>query len=83
MSKLRSRISINVNPAGYGTVEIDGQRIRHLKGFDVKARAGELTEVTLHAEAWSVDMDCGGFVSLRPEIQESLIALGWTPPKPD
>lgn len=75
------RITISINAAGYGSVEVDGQHIPHLRGFDVKARAGSLTEVSLHAAAPSVELDGDGFVGIDARLRETLESLGWTPPE--
>jgi len=74
------KVSMKLNAAGRGDIEVDGHRIPHLSGFKVDASAGELMRVELEFAFIHMDLDAPAMVHLAPDTAEALTRLGWTPP---
>lgn len=74
------KVTVILNRAGRGTVQVDGEHIPHLTGLDFSSRAGELSTLELHIANVEVEFEGDAFVHINPKLAETLLALGWTPP---
>ncbi|MFI6814442.1 hypothetical protein ACIBG7_18670 [Nonomuraea sp. NPDC050328] len=63
-----------------GTIEIDGQPVRGVRGIKVETDINSLTTVTLDVIVRGLDLDSLAHVDVPEKTRETLIALGWTPP---
>jgi hypothetical protein len=63
-------------------LELDGHDIRnHVSGLTLSAQIGEPVRITLDVPVHKVtEYEGDAVVRLKPELEEILINLGWTPP---
>lgn len=76
------RLKLNLNAAGIGTIELDGQNIASgTVGFEIKSRPAHLTEVVVHVAVHELEFDGEARVVIPDATRDALIVLGWTPPE--
>lgn len=75
---------IELDGAGRGRVELDGEQLRGVSGLDLTSQAGRtITRLTVDVPLpGGTAVDARVAVWIRPESARTLVALGWTPPDP-
>lgn len=72
---------LHLTPGGFGSeIEVDGQRIPHVRSVHLDAKVMELPSLTLDLLLHEVEIDGVMNVTVPDETRDALIALGWTPP---
>lgn len=67
-------LDLDIGATGTGTIEVDGHDVsKDARGFDVKVRANQLTEITLHLGAFD----------LKGSVRAHLEKIGVIAPRPD
>jgi hypothetical protein len=65
-----------------GTVNVDGTRLKGLRGLTISAGADEVPTLTVELLLHSALIDGEYVVQVPEDSAAALIALGWTPPAP-
>ncbi|MFE7099762.1 hypothetical protein [Streptomyces erythrochromogenes] len=69
-----------LHPSG-GTVEIDGQDVSHaVRSIELTQTVGSPPQFTIDLNVHEVEMHGVADIRLPHEVQDLLVALGWTPP---
>jgi hypothetical protein len=68
---------------GTGRIEIDGQRLQGVKGFTLTADTNGLPRLTVDLSVHEIELDGDTTFAISDRARETLIKLGWTPPKDD
>lgn len=74
-------LRLNIGATGQGSVEIDGKDVSgSVAGVTLNAHVGEPTTALLRLAPGSVGVDADAVVHLPAEVEQLLVAAGWTPP---
>lgn len=77
-----ARVRFDSNGKGRGEINIDGRRIYGVSGFTLTSHTGEIDRVTLDFPMFDgSDVEREADVFVLPRVHETLVGLGWTPPK--
>lgn len=79
MAAKKIRLDLPLGMRG-GTIEIDDQPVKGVRGITLRAHVDSLPRVTLDVIVKSAEIDGQAYVDVPEETRETLIALGWTPP---
>ncbi|TDD88368.1 hypothetical protein [Actinomadura rubrisoli] len=71
---------LSLGAVGNGQVEVDGREVRGVRSLIVKSAVGESPTLVLNLLLHELEVDGRLQVEVPKEVQETLIALGWTPP---
>lgn len=78
------RADITIEPAGHGTLKLDGHDIsKGVRGFVVNAAVGHITRLELDLNLFTTSTVSGEVEVVVPDATRDLLErLGWTPPTP-
>jgi hypothetical protein len=77
----RHALRLTLDGAGQGTVELDGEPLRGVRGVTLSADVHHLPVLTVDVGLREVELMSGDTEVLVSEAAaESLLRLGWTPP---
>lgn len=66
------------------SILLDGKPVEHVtQGLTIEHAAGGLPRLTLHLALGEVRVKGKAVVTVSEETAAALVAIGWTPPKPD
>ncbi len=71
---------LRLDSAGTGTVEVNGQRLRGVRGLTLTSEVGEVPQLTLELLLHDISTIAEARVLIDDATAETLVALGWTPP---
>lgn len=85
-----SKLVIQLNGSGQGTVELDGTDIASaVYAVEFSAEAGHVTKVNLQLQVIEIELSYLGspdqeiLVNLTDDVINTLLVLGWNPPEND
>lgn len=77
-----ARVRFDTTGKGRGEVHIDDRRIYGVNGFTLTSHVGDVDRLTLSFPMLDgADVERDAEVLVLPKVHETLVALGWTPPK--
>lgn len=71
---------IHLDGAGFGTIELDGQKLRGVRSLRLDSEAGSRPQLTLELLLHDVSTMAETLILIDRNTAATLVALGWTPP---
>ncbi|MFD9444958.1 hypothetical protein [Streptomyces sp. NPDC060001] len=73
-------VKITTRASGCSSIELDGQPLRGVRSFVLRAGAGERPELELEVLVHDISTFAEAIVLVPSDTAETLVALGWKPP---
>lgn len=73
-------VKLDLTSVGSGTIEIDGQQLRGVRGLALTSEAGGESTLTLELLVHDISTFAEALTLIDDDTAATLVALGWTPP---
>lgn len=74
------KVKITADAIGQGSIEVDGQDLKGVRGFTLSSEVGCVPQITLDLHVYDVSTFAEADILVPANVAATLVKLGWTPP---